>query len=618
MGSIAENNSSAGLAIEARGTRPIRICGASGSVFDRRAIFGNMVNSSEPIDLIIGDWMSEGNMPACSTRKLAGEPGFEASFLEVLEPVLPKIAERGVKVAVNAGGSDAQLLATIVQKLSDQQNLDLIVAWVSGDDVFEQVNKHLTSGKAVLNSIDTGEQISDWKFKPVAAQAYLGAFGVAKAFELGANIVICGRVADASPTIGGAIWWYNWTRDNLQELAFSLVAGHLVECSTYITGANFSGFKSIPRSEDPGLPIAEIHSNGEFVITKLTGSGGAVTTETVKAQLLYEIQGPWYFNSDVTAVLDEIRIDQLEPDVVAISGITALPPPVTTKVGISGVAGYSAELHWAIVGLDVQAKAKMIESHLRLSLGEERIKKLSLLKFTTNGTAAANPRRQNDATVDFRIFAQAQNEEDLSTENFMRPVWDIIMCTYPGATPHAATNAGLPRPWFEYWVTLLDQAEVRHVVHLPNNRCIEIPPPTRTRTYPLQQPSYDPTNPTDLSTFGETVECPIGFIVHARSGDKGCNANVGFFVRYEDEYEWLRSLLTIQKMKQLLRDEYSGNAIDRFELPNIWAVHFVCHQHLDRGINSSSTYDILGKNLGEFLRAQHVAVPTRFLDRGRI
>ena len=167
-------------------------------------------------------------------------------------------------------------------------------------------------------------------------------------------------------------------------------------------------------------------------------------------------------------------------------------------------------------------------------------------------------------------------------------------------------------------MTLLDQSEIRHAVHLPKNIKIDIPPPTVTTKYPSQQPSYDPANPTDLSTFGETVECPIGYVVHARSGDKGCNANVGFFVRHEDEYEWLRSLMTIQKMKELLRDEYSGNAIDRFELPNIWAVHFLCHQHLDRGINSSSTYDILGKNLGEFLRAQYVAVPVKFLNRGRI
>lgn len=122
----------------------------------------------------------------------------------------------------------------------------------------------------------------------------------------------------------------------------------------------------------------------------------------------------------------------------------------------------------------------------------------------------------------------------------------------------------------------------------------------------------------DLKTFGETVRGPIGWVVHARSGDKGCNANVGFYVRSADEWDWLRSLLTISEIKRLLGEEYKGAAIDRFELPEIWAVHFLCHEHLDRGINSSSTYDILGKNLAEFLRARWVDIPKRFLDRGRI
>jgi hypothetical protein len=198
-----------------------------------------------------------------------------------------------MKVAVNAGAADAQLLQQKVQSLIDNLKLDLKTAWISGDDVIEQVNAKRGMGDMALNSIDTGESLSEWDFKPIAAQAYLGSFGVAEAFRRGADIVICGRVADASVCIGGAIWWHNWSRENLPELAASLIAGHLIECSTYVTGANFTGFKKIPRCEDPGLPIAEIGPNGEVAITKIKGSGGAVTSETVKAQLLYEIQGPW-------------------------------------------------------------------------------------------------------------------------------------------------------------------------------------------------------------------------------------------------------------------------------------------------------------------------------------
>lgn len=204
------------------------------------------------------------------------------------------IAAKKLRLAVNAGASDPEKLAAVTQELCAKLNCKLKVAWVSGDDVIEQVGKKLATEKEAFYNIDTGQQLENSPFKPVAAQAYLGAFGVAKAFECGADIVICGRVADASTTMGAAIWWHCWNRDNLPQLASALIAGHLIECSTYVTGANFSGFKTIPRSEHPGLPIAEIGADGSLIITKTSGSGGAVTAETVKAQLLYEIQGPWY------------------------------------------------------------------------------------------------------------------------------------------------------------------------------------------------------------------------------------------------------------------------------------------------------------------------------------
>jgi len=230
--------------------------------------------------------------------------------LEVIEPALPIIARKHIKVAVNAGASDPQLLAETLRELVNNQKLDLKVAWVDGDDVIEQVSGKLANNDIQLQNIDTGEKISDWEFKPVAAQAYLGAFGVAEAFRSGADLVICGRVADASTCMGGAIWWHGWDRKNLSALAASLIAGHLIECSTYITGANFSGFKNIPRTDALGLPIAEIASDGSVRITKTEGSGGAVTSETVKAQLLYEIQGPWYVFSN-SSVGSEVNFEQV-------------------------------------------------------------------------------------------------------------------------------------------------------------------------------------------------------------------------------------------------------------------------------------------------------------------
>jgi hypothetical protein len=163
----------------------------------------------------------------------------------------------------------------------------------------------------------------------------------------------------------------------------------------------------------------------------------------------------------------------------------------------------------------------------------------------------------------------------------------------------------------------MPQSAVSHEVHFAD-KSINITPPPETRTYPRHQPSSNPESPTSLTSFGPTTSAPLGHIVHARSGDKSSNCNVGFYVRYEDEYEWLRSLLTIKKIKELLADDYTGKLVERFELKKVWAVHFLLFDHLDRGVASNSSYDFLGKNTAEYLRCKYVDIPNKFLERGRI
>jgi Acyclic terpene utilisation family protein AtuA len=136
-----------------------------------------------------------------------------------------------------------------------------------------------------------------------------------EAFNHNADIVLCGRVADASPIIACAAYHYGWDRQNYSGLAHAFVAGHFLECSTYVTGGNFSGFKGLPSPVTAiGFPIVEMEENGTFVVTKQRDRGGMVTVDTCKAQLLYEIQGPYYYNSDVVAILTNIKIQQIGID----------------------------------------------------------------------------------------------------------------------------------------------------------------------------------------------------------------------------------------------------------------------------------------------------------------
>ena len=245
-----------------------------------------------------------------------------------------------------------------------------------------------------------------------------------------------------------------------------------------------------------------------------------------------------------------------------------LPPPPTTKVGITAKGGYQAEAHYFLCGLDIAEKADMLERQVRHLLDESRY---HTLKFRKNGSCPANPSNQDSATVDLRIFAQAADENALSMENFFRPCSDAIMQSYPGATFAVDARQAYPKPYFEYWVALIPQASAKHICHVPSKGMeIGVDPPTETKEFLYEQPSYNTTNPVELSTFGPTKIAPLGYIVHARSGDKGSDCNVGFFVRHEDEWDWLRSLLTIDKVKILLGEDYMGKPVARFELPNIW------------------------------------------------
>jgi len=448
-------------------------------------------------------------------------------------------------------------------KMIEDKRLSLRVAWISGDEVPPAVQKAQAAKESKFENVCTGELLDDWKFKPIYAQAYLGGLGIAAAFARDVDIVVCGRVSDASLVIGAAYWWHGWQRSDLDCLANAFVAGHLIECSNYVCGGNYTGFKALESKgwDDIGYPIAEISSSGEVIITKNKGSGGEVSVDTCTSQLLYEIQGPWYFNSDVTAVLDELWFEQLSTDRVALRGIKSGLPPPTTKVGITAKGGYQAEVHWFLVGLDIDAKARMIESQIRREL-KPYAHRFTKLTFTTNGSSPDNPTNQNSATVDFRVFAQAPDAEDLTPEKFLRPCIDPIMEGYPGATFHLDLRQGFPKPIYEYYVTLLPQSDIQHTVHLPSGESFEIPPPPKSIVWQKQQPSEPVTRAAvHLQKFGKTVKGPLGWLVHARSGDKGSDCNVGFWVRHQDEWDWLRSLLNVDRIKALLADEYCGKPI---------------------------------------------------------
>ncbi|OAA65181.1 hypothetical protein SPI_01968 [Niveomyces insectorum RCEF 264] len=617
--------------------RGIRIAGCSGGFTDRQRAIGDIAKYCD-VDCIIGDWLSECTMTLHGAQKVENDKLkaagrlpenvqglYDPSFMENLVPALPYLQSKNIKLAVNAGASDTELLAQVVLAEVQRQQLDLKVAWVAGDEVTDTVKRLYAKGEP-FTSLMTGKPLREWGHDILCAQCYLGGAGVAEALRQGADIVICGRVADAGTTVGAAMWWHNWDREtDLDPLAGSLIAGHLIECSSYVCGGYYSGFKSLMNNcENIGFPIAEVLADGSCIISKEPNTDGEVSVGTVESQLLYEIQGPLYYGSDVTARLEGVQMAQLGPDMVHVTGIKGLPAPSTTKVGITAFGGYQSEFHIFLCGLDLEAKAEWTEKQIRRSMGKD-IDQFTCLSFQLNGYSMENPRSIESSTVDFRIFAQSKNRKlmdktSVDVPGMNRWCLENFLQSCPGATLGNDQRQSEGKVFYEYFVTLLPQKEVTHQARLLwSNTSVDIPVQKTVRDdYPRDQNSYETKDPVPLDLFGPTTRGPMGWVVGCRSGDKASDANVGFYVRHDDEWDWLRSVLTIPKIKQLLEKSDKGKRIERFELPGIRAVHFLLRDHLDRGFNSTSELDTLGKNIGEYLRAKHIDIPNRFLYRGRI
>jgi hypothetical protein len=503
------------------------------------------------------------------------ELGYDVGFLRQLTECIDDIAERKIKLITNAGAMNAPVLARKVEELCQSRGHSLVVATILGDDV-SHLLKEAKSGHRVLEfpHLDHQEQFLDnWdpELEPTCAAAYIGAWGIVAALKEGADIVICGRVTDASPVIGAAAWWYGWSEQAFDQLAGALIAGHLIECGPYATGANFSGFKEfLPELIDLAFPVAEIMPSGDCYITKPHSMNGVVNKFNITSQLLYELQGQIYLNPDVVADIRSVHVEATGRDNhVLISGCKGFPPPPTTKVMVAAPGGWQAETTYYINGLDVQVKAQMMKQQLQNIFSGSRFSKFSAELY---GTQVDNPSSQQAGTAMLRVFAQARRKEDVAAEKFKTPLYSLRMQSYPGYHMNLDFRTMDPKKFYEIFPATIPQAAINHEALVAGKR-ISVAPPGKTQHYPIQRPSAETPNPVDITTFGPTERRPLGSIVHARSGDKANNSNVGFFVRHVDEYPWLQSLLTVGKLRELLQDDYNGHEIERCEFPNILAIH---------------------------------------------
>ncbi|MEO6956395.1 MAG: acyclic terpene utilization AtuA family protein [Antricoccus sp.] len=585
--------------------RPIRIANFSGYFGDRFTAIDEAMGG-DPFDVLMGDYLAEVTLASLSTRYRADPTqGYVEYFCRQIDPHLAEIARRGIKVVTNAGGFNPAALAAVLRQRIAELGVDLVVAHIEGDNIYDSLDALQAAGHELRN-LDSGEPMTTWGHEPIAANAYLGGWGIARALGAGADIVICGRVTDASLTLGPAAWWHDWASDDWDALAGAVAAGHIIECGAHAVGGNFSGFLEVSNFVTPGFPIAEVAADGSSVITKHARDEGEVTVDTVTAQILYEIQGPDYLNPDVTLNIDSIELTQLAPDRVQVHGVTGGPPPPTTKVAIFAPIGYqTAELAF-VTAPQVEQKVELLRAQVSKNMPDD----IDQLVVTTLGVAADDPETQWEATVTVRFMATAKTTEALGAFNLAGRLNSLYLSSIPGYYRDGALpRTSDPMPRIDYWPGLLDMNALRHEVVKADGERIAIEAPQLTHFEP--QPSHpEPTPESYAVTDLVTVE--LGELAFARSGDKGGNSNVGLWTRDKRAWPWLRQALTTDDFYRLVPDT-KGIDIVRHEFPNLGAVHFLLKGLLGTGGSSNLRADQIGKAIGEYVRAKKVQVPRELL-----
>ncbi|GAB3654100.1 DUF1446 domain-containing protein [Nocardioides korecus] len=571
---------------------PLRIANCSGFYGDRLSAMREVLEGGG-VDVVTGDYLAELTMLILGKDRLKDPTrGYARTFAAQVTDCLALALERGVRIVANAGGLNPAGLAERLREVAAEQGLDARIAWVDGDDL---------APRAAELGLDGA----------LTANAYLGGFGIARALAAGADVVVTGRVTDASLVLGPAAWHHGWGPDDADgwdRFAGAVAAGHVVECGTQATGGNFSGFLDLPRTGRPlGFPIAEVAADGSSVITKHAGTGGAVTVDTVTAQLLYEVQGREYLGPDVTLDLASVVLEQEDVDRVRISGVRGSAPPARLKVCVNELGGWRNRVEFVLTGLDLEEKAAWLRDQLAPALTAAEV------SWSSGRWPDPDADTEEGASVLLRCTVKDPAPEPVG-KRFTAPAVELALASYPGFTltgpPGAAAPYGVYRPAY------VDRGVVTHTVHLPDGTVETVPDPT-VLADPTSSVEPVETVDTGVGATAPTRRLPLGTVAHARSGDKGGDANVGVWARGEGHLRtararWLADLLTPARVRELLPETASLD-VEVVGLPNLHGVNVLVRGLLGDGVAASTRFDPQAKAVGEWLRARHVEIPEELL-----
>jgi hypothetical protein len=585
----------------------VRIANASGYWGDDPEALARQVRGGA-IDYLTLDFLAEITMVILERqRERNPELGYAYDFVRMLEPVLPEVVARGIRVVANAGGVNVPACAARIAAACRAKQLAPTLAMVHGDDLLPRLDDLLARGVR-LEHMDDGRPLTAIRDRVVSANAYLGAWPIAEALADGAQIVVTGRVTDAALTLGPLVHEHGWAWDDWDRLAGGIVAGHVLECGAQATGGNFTDWKRVPPL-DVGYPIAEVAPDGSFVLTKHPGTGGRVSRGTVTEQLLYEIGDPAaYRTPDVVTDFRALDVTTNGADRVTVRGAHGLPATDTLKVTVVYKDGWRAMGFALISGPDVVAKAERMAEMLWHRIGTDFIdRRAELVGYRTCWGNAAPDVEPNEGIL--RVAVRDHDRKKI--ERFSLAMMGFALQGPPGL----GVFGGRPdvQEAYGYWPTLVPRDLVRPRVETlrgEERRVRELEPVAPSRGRPATAtPAVAAIGPAPGGPARRTI---LRRIAYTRSGDKGDHANIGVAARSPAAYAFLRDALTPAVVRARFGDLVRGD-VERFELPGLRAFNFFLHHALGGGGTLSLRVDHQGKTLGQGLLGLELDVPADVL-----
>jgi hypothetical protein len=587
----------------------IRIGGGHAHYEDTMDGYAAMLDSG--VDYIICDFLAEFTM-AVLAKDVRGNPdGYSPTLLRDFRPWMKPILGKGTKLVTNWGGLNPKGAAEALRAMCGELGLAPRIAVVEGDDLRDRAEALHAAG---LKDMFNGHPLPD-KARIASINAYLGAFPIASALAAGADIVITGRVVDSALALGPLIHEFGWAPGDLDRLAAGTLAGHLLECSSQVTGGIFTDWELVPGWADMAKPIAECHEDGRIVLTKAEASGGMVSVGTVAEQMIYEVGDPQaYIVPDVVCDFSGVRLTEIGPHRIEISGVKGRKPPSQYKVCTIYDEGWRGRVFVPIIGTAAAAKAnrngRAIFERTNRMLRDRNSKPLNdghVELLGAESAFGARSRQRNSREVVAMMTADHDEREGI--EIFLKEQLSAGTSMAPGTSINILSGTGTGAiPLSRMFAFLIDKSKIAIRVTM-DGKSWEVPVETGGGFDPgsIAKPAF-PAPPADADT-GCTV--PLIALAWARSGDKGNLFNVGVIARRPEYAPYIAASLTPEAVRDWfahLFDPSRPARVDRYVMPGSHGLNFVVHDSLDGGVSSAKRFDPLGKSMAQNLLEIPIAV----------